>query len=68
MRPSPMPITGAIGPCSKQVGRAVVVHPKGRLLRLARERGWDVVRPRKPVPHPGSTPMATGSTFRKALI
>jgi HAD superfamily hydrolase (TIGR01490 family) len=30
------------------VGRAVVVHPKGRLLRLARARGWDIVRPRRP--------------------
>ncbi|WP_165233150.1 HAD family hydrolase [Aquisphaera insulae] len=29
----------------ERVGRAVVVRPKGRLLRLARERGWDVVRP-----------------------
>ena len=29
----------------ERVGRAVVVHPHGRLLRLARERGWDVVRP-----------------------
>jgi HAD superfamily hydrolase (TIGR01490 family) len=37
----------------ERVGRAVVVHPKGRLLRLARERGWDVVRPRKPAQHPG---------------
>ena len=33
----------------ERVGRAVVVHPKGRLLRLARARGWDVVRPRRPV-------------------
>jgi HAD superfamily hydrolase (TIGR01490 family) len=31
-----------------QVGRAVVVHPKGRLLRLAQSRGWDVVRPARP--------------------
>jgi HAD superfamily hydrolase (TIGR01490 family) len=29
----------------ERVGRAVVVRPKGRLLRLARRRGWDVVRP-----------------------
>jgi HAD superfamily hydrolase (TIGR01490 family) len=29
-------------------GRAVVVHPKGRLLRLARARGWDIVRPQRP--------------------
>jgi phosphoserine phosphatase len=32
----------------EQVGRAVVVHPHGRLLRLARVRGWDIVRPRRP--------------------
>jgi len=32
----------------QQAGRAVVVHPKGRLLRLARARGWDIVRPRRP--------------------
>jgi HAD superfamily hydrolase (TIGR01490 family) len=30
------------------VGRAVVVHPKGRLRRLAESRGWIVVRPRRP--------------------
>jgi HAD superfamily hydrolase (TIGR01490 family) len=35
----------------EEVGRGVVVHPKGRLLRLARQRGWDVVRPQRPVPH-----------------
>jgi HAD superfamily hydrolase (TIGR01490 family) len=34
----------------ERVGHAVVVHPKGRLERLARERGWDVVRPRRPHP------------------
>jgi HAD superfamily hydrolase (TIGR01490 family) len=32
----------------ERVGRAVVVHPKGRLLRLARSRGWDIVRPQRP--------------------
>jgi phosphoserine phosphatase len=32
----------------EHVGRAVVVHPRGRLLRLARSRGWDIVRPRRP--------------------
>jgi HAD superfamily hydrolase (TIGR01490 family) len=32
----------------EHVGRAVVVHPRGRLLRLARARGWDIVRPRRP--------------------
>ncbi len=31
-----------------RVGRGVVVHPGKRLARLARERGWDVVRPGKP--------------------
>jgi HAD superfamily hydrolase (TIGR01490 family) len=30
-----------------RVGRAVVVHPRGRLLRLARSRGWDIARPRR---------------------
>jgi phosphoserine phosphatase len=34
----------------ERVGRAVVVHPKGRLLRLAQARGWNVVRPRRPAP------------------
>jgi HAD superfamily hydrolase (TIGR01490 family) len=32
----------------QQVGHAVVVHPTGRLLRLARREGWDVVRPLQP--------------------
>jgi HAD superfamily hydrolase (TIGR01490 family) len=32
----------------EHVGRAVVVHPRGRLLRMARSRGWDIVRPRRP--------------------
>jgi len=32
----------------ERVGRAVVVHPRGRLLRLARARGWSVVRPQQP--------------------
>lgn len=31
-----------------QAGRAVVVHPRGRLLRLARACGWDIVRPLRP--------------------
>jgi HAD superfamily hydrolase (TIGR01490 family) len=34
----------------EQVGRAVVVHPRGKLRRLARRRGWTVVRPRRPRP------------------
>lgn len=29
-------------------GRAVVVHPHGRLLRLARKHGWMIIRPRRP--------------------
>ena len=29
-------------------GRAVVVHPRGKLRRLALERGWDVALPRSP--------------------
>ena len=32
----------------ERAGRAVVVHPRRRLLRLARARGWDIVRPRRP--------------------
>ena len=32
----------------ERAGRAVVVHPHGKLRRLARRRGWTVVRPRRP--------------------
>jgi HAD superfamily hydrolase (TIGR01490 family) len=32
----------------QEAGRAVVVHPHRRLKRLARRRGWVVVRPRRP--------------------
>lgn len=32
----------------ERAGRAVVVRPRGKLARLARSRGWDVVRPRRP--------------------
>jgi HAD superfamily hydrolase (TIGR01490 family) len=32
----------------ESVGTAVVVHPRGRLLRLARARGWEIVRPQRP--------------------
>jgi HAD superfamily hydrolase (TIGR01490 family) len=32
----------------ERAGQAVVVHPRGRLLRLARLRGWDIVRPCRP--------------------
>src|SRR5581483_6699960 len=32
----------------ERVGKAVVVHPHRRLKRLARERGWEIVRPRRP--------------------
>jgi HAD superfamily hydrolase (TIGR01490 family) len=32
----------------ERVGHAVVVHPRGRLLRLARARQWEIVRPRRP--------------------
>lgn len=31
-----------------QVGTAVVVHPTRRLARLAHERGWIIIRPRRP--------------------
>jgi HAD superfamily hydrolase (TIGR01490 family) len=34
----------------EEVGRAVVVKPKGRLLRLARRKGWHVVHPRRAAP------------------
>ncbi len=30
------------------VGHAVVVHPKGKLRRLAEEKGWSIARPRSP--------------------
>ncbi len=30
----------------ERVGRPVVVRPHGKLARLARRRGWDIVRPR----------------------
>ena len=33
----------------KKAGQAVVVNPKGRLLKLARERGWFIARPRCPL-------------------
>jgi HAD superfamily hydrolase (TIGR01490 family) len=33
----------------ERVGRAVVVRPRGRLLRLARARNWDIVRPKRPI-------------------
>lgn len=32
----------------ERVGRAVVVHPQRRLRRLAIQRGWTIVRPRRP--------------------
>jgi hypothetical protein len=35
-------------PFLAEVGRAVVVHPRGRLLRLSRAKGWYVVRPMRP--------------------
>ena len=31
-----------------RVGRPVVVHPHRKLRRLARERGWSIVEPRRP--------------------
>jgi HAD superfamily hydrolase (TIGR01490 family) len=31
-----------------RAGQAVVVRPRGRLLRLARRRGWIVIRPKRP--------------------
>jgi HAD superfamily hydrolase (TIGR01490 family) len=32
----------------ERVGTAVVVHPHGKLYRLARARGWHIARPRRP--------------------
>src|SRR3954466_15099636 len=32
----------------ERVSSAVVVHPHGKLLRLARARGWHIARPRRP--------------------
>jgi HAD superfamily hydrolase (TIGR01490 family) len=32
----------------ERVRSAVVVHPRGKLLRLARARGWHIARPRRP--------------------
>jgi HAD superfamily hydrolase (TIGR01490 family) len=43
----------------EHVGRAVVVHPRGRLLRLARARGWDIVWPRRP----GRTRLISGKVL-----
>jgi HAD superfamily hydrolase (TIGR01490 family) len=40
----------------ERVGRAVVVHPRGKLRRLARRRGWTIVRPRRPRPEGRSEP------------
>lgn len=41
----------------EQVGRAVVVHPHRKLRRLARQRGWTIVRPNRPLAgvSPGSS-------------
>ena len=36
----------------ERVGRAVVVRPAGKLARLAKEKGWDVVRPQPQVKRP----------------
>jgi HAD superfamily hydrolase (TIGR01490 family) len=41
----------------ERVGKAVVVHPHRRLKRLARKRGWEIVRPARP---PLSTPRNRG--------
>jgi HAD superfamily hydrolase (TIGR01490 family) len=43
----------------EHAGGAVVVHPKGRLLRLARARGWEIVRPQRP--------RGAGRSSRRAL-
>jgi len=36
----------------ERVGRAVVVRPHGKLARLAKRKGWDIVRPRASSPPP----------------
>lgn len=45
----------------EEVDRAVVVHPRGRLLRLAQARGWHIVRPSRPARSRPSGPIANGS-------
>ncbi len=42
----------------EQVGRAVVVRPGGKLAKLAKLRGWDIVIPRRP-PHFAKAPAVT---------
>ncbi len=32
----------------ERVGRAIVVRPHGKLTRLAKRRGWDIIRPQPP--------------------
>jgi HAD superfamily hydrolase (TIGR01490 family) len=44
----------------ERVGRAVVVRPRGRLLRLAKARNWDIVRPRRRYGDKPSSGMALG--------
>jgi HAD superfamily hydrolase (TIGR01490 family) len=39
----------------ERAGRAVVVHPHRKLKRLARKRGWTIVRPRRSRPQIGHT-------------
>jgi HAD superfamily hydrolase (TIGR01490 family) len=46
----------------ERVGRAVVVRPRGKLARLARRRGWVVVRPARPASaSPTSSPKEGGA-------
>lgn len=40
----------------ERVGRAIVVHPRGKLRRLARHRGWEVVRPARSAFNSGTPP------------
>jgi len=50
----------------ERAGRAVVVRPRGRLLRLARRRNWDMVRPKRPKlakPLTGQAAGPNGSTM-----
>ena len=38
------------------VGHAVAVNPRGRLLSMARRRGWEILTPRPPAGVPATKP------------
>ena len=66
-RRSPMRITGATGPCWNVSAVRSSSIPKGRLLRLARRRGWDVVRPGRPARPTASAPGPVQTKFVSPL-